>query len=610
MKCTFWQVLTIALCASVPQTTRAQTKEGALETWATALGGRKILQNVQTIHIRGSVETGGLKGTYERWSTSRGEFRTALDLAGAIRQVTVFDGQRGWIEMSGTVQELSGAVLKAVISGAYEASNSFLFAGRMPGRVELPEPYVIRLESEGGNPVTVYLDPQTGLPSREESGGPLGTRVVRFSDWREFSGIQVPGTIRQSNGGSKDDAVIRTEQVEINAPVPAGLFEKPGDSAPAVRFATEARQAEIPVQIYAEHVLLPVRVNGGEPGWFFLDSGASASMVSKAWAEKNALSSAGAVRGDGAAGSTGVAFAKSVVLNLPGVDVPVAAMGVMDFSLGLPMFGRRWEGLVGYDVLSRVVVRIDYEHQKVTMYDPEAFVAPDGATSLPVTFVGTLAMVPVRILLPGRAPIDVKGFIDSGASGLTLSTPFTNSNHVIEAVPKRVSSSAYGAGGESTRFAGHIAGLQLGPHLLREPVAAFSTDTTEGLLASPEIGALIGGEILQRFTVTLDYPHRRIFFEPNGRFADPFPADTSGLSLLARGDDFRLFESDSIEPGSPAHTAGLRKGDRILAIGDRPAREFDLEQIHRVLEKSGKVTLTIERAGKILKLNLKLTQRL
>lgn len=100
--------------------------------------------------------------------------------------------------MSGTVKDLSGGSLKAVTSGAYEASNSFLFAGRMPGRVELPEQYVVRLESEGGNPVTVYLDPQTGPASREESAGPLGTRVVRFSDWRDFSGIQIPGTIHQS----------------------------------------------------------------------------------------------------------------------------------------------------------------------------------------------------------------------------------------------------------------------------------------------------------------------------------------------------------------------------------------------------------------------------
>ena len=209
MKSRFLQIFTIALlCATaLPDTIRAK-EEAALEIWAKALGGRKSLQDVQTIHIKGTVETGGLKGTYERWSSSRGEFRAALDLSGAIRQLTIFDGHQGWIEMSGTVQELSGSVLKGVLSGAYEASNSFLFSGRMPGRVELADEYVVRLQPEGGNAVTVYLDRQTGLPSREESAGPLGTRIVSFSDWREFSGIQIPGTIRQSNGDPKYDEAV------------------------------------------------------------------------------------------------------------------------------------------------------------------------------------------------------------------------------------------------------------------------------------------------------------------------------------------------------------------------------------------------------------------
>jgi hypothetical protein len=613
MKHTFGQVLAVAiLCLTgAPQIMRAQSKGELLDRWAVALGGRENLRNVQTIHLRGTLETGGMTGTFERWCTSRGEFRAALDLSGAIHQVTIFDSVQGWMEMNGAVQELSGGALKGIVSGAYEASNSFFFSGRMPGQVELTDAYTLRLEPDGGNPVTVYLDRQTSLPAHEESFGSFGTRVIRFSDWREYAGIQIARTIHQSNGDSKFDVVIRTEQVEINVPAPAWLFQKPGDIATRVQFTNAAKDVVIPVRVYAEHILVPVGVNGGETGWFFLDSGASVSMVSMAWAEKIALPFAGTMRGDGAAGSSSVGFAKNVLLNMPGLNVPVNTLGVMDFSTGVPMFGQQWDGLLGYDVLSRVVARVDYEHQQVTIYNPETFVAPATATRLPVTFMGTAPLVPARILLPGREPIDTKSLIDSGASGLTLSTPFTNSNRVMEAIPKRVVSSAYGAGGESTRFGGRIAGLQLGPHLLREPLAAFSPGATEGVLASPEMGALIGGEILQRFTVTFDYPHRQILIEPNGHFADPFPADASGLSLLARGDNFDRFESDGVEEGSPADIAGVRKGDVILAIGNTLASEFDLEKIQRLLERAGqKVALTIQRDGRVLKVSLKLKQRL
>ena len=52
-------------------------------------------------------------------------------------------------------------------------------------------------------------------------------------------------------------------------------------------------------------------------------------------------------------------------------------------------------------------------------------------------------------------------------------------------------------------------------------MAGFSTDAKEGALASPDIGAILGGEILERFTVTFDYPHHRILLEPNSHFTAP-----------------------------------------------------------------------------------------
>ena len=80
---------------------------------------------------------------------------------------------------------------------------------------------------------------------------------------------------------------------------------------------------------------------------------------------------------------------------------------------------------------------------------------------------------------------------------------------------KTASSSIFGTGGESKRLTAHIDGLQLGPYLLHDLSAGLSPDAKEGALASPDIGAIVGGEILRRFTVTFDYPHHRILLEPN-----------------------------------------------------------------------------------------------
>jgi predicted aspartyl protease len=519
----------VVLFITAQNSSFALTKEQVLDRWAAALGGREKLEQIRTVHSRGSVETGGVKGTFERWSTWRGESRGTLDISGAIHQLNIFDGKQGWVmDSSGAVHELSAGNLRSAVSGAYEASESFLFPGRLTGTVIFSgsdanqSAYVMRLEPAGGNPVTVFLDENTFLPKREETAGPLGNnRSSTVVAWREVAGLKIPARVVQSTGDPKFDIAITTEQVEFNTPFAAELFQKPAETAAQVHFTNGSKQAVIPVETYAQHVFVPARVNGSETGWFFLDSGAGASVVTKAWAEKIGLPWEGAMRAVGAAGATSLALAKNVVLSLPGVEIPMPSVTVLDAAAGLPWLGRHWEGLLGYDILSRLVLRLDYEHIEITLIDPAVFVPGDRAAVLPLTFLGNWPLIPAKITLPGRDPIETKCLIDTGAGGMLLSTTFSNANHVQETVAKTASTSIYGAGGESQRFEAQLTSLQLGRFLVRNPVAGFSPAAQEGALASPDIGAIIGGEILKRFTVTFDYPHHRILLDPNSRFPPP-----------------------------------------------------------------------------------------
>jgi outer membrane lipoprotein-sorting protein len=628
MKSTFCRVLApvilsvgiLAHTALAQETAASLSKEQVMDRWAGALGGRENLQNVRTIHLHGTIETGGMKGTYERWATSRGEFRMAVDLSPAFHQVSIFNGHGGWLlDTGGMSHELSGGILQSVVSAAYEASYSFVLPGRMPGQVELlgkdasQNAYILRLEPNGGSPILVHLDQETFLPLREETMGPMGNRSVTFSDWQNFAGVKIPSKVHQSKTDPKSDIVITTEQVEFNTTPDDTLFKQPADTAAQIHFAGSEHEAVIPAKLYAQLIFVPVRVNSSETTWFTLDSGAELSFVSKSWAEKIGLPSGGAIAAKGTGvGSANMRLAKDVVLSLSGVQVPMNSVAVWDFSSLLPALGRTWDGNLGYDVISRFVVRIDYQHQQVILYDPATFVPNDSATALPLTFTGNLPVVHAKILLSGRAPVDAECAIDSGAQGFHLTTPFANANHVLESPRKAISASSLGAGGSTTReFAGRIDGLQLGPYLLAKPIAEFSPDLKEGLLASPDISALIGGAILMRFTVTFDYPHQRILLEPNSSFSDPFRDNESGLSLLAKGTDFHRFEVDDVEPGSPAATAGVRNGDLLRAIDGHSADEFDLDSLDQILQQAGRtILMTIERNGRTLKLRLKLEDRI
>jgi len=111
--------------------------------------------------------------------------------------------------------------------------------------------------------------------------------------------------------------------------------------------------------------------------------------------------------------------------------------------------------------------------------------------------------------------------------------------------------------------------------------------------------------------MTFDYPHQRILLEPNSHFPEPFRANESGLSLLAKGEDFHHFEADDVEKDSPAESGGVEKGEVLIAVNGSSASALDLEQIDQILQQAGQaIPITIERNGKTLKLVLRLKERI
>lgn len=64
---------------------------------------------------------------------------------------------------------------------------------------------------------------------------------------------------------------------------------------------------------------------------------------------------------------------------------------------------------------------------------------------------------------------------------------------------------------------------------------------------------------------------------------------------------------DSVIPNSPAMTAGIRSGDRIIEINNRPVESWD-DIIDRISSSKGEITVTGERENKKLKFKLTPTE--
>lgn len=132
-----------------------------------------------------------------------------------------------------------------------------------------------------------------------------------------------------------------------------------------------------------------------------------------------------------------------------------------------------------------------------------------------------------------------------------------------------------------------------------------------GSLANEAISVNVGGNILRRFTVVIDYSRRAVGLTPNGHFSEPFASDASGLLITAADNDFHKFTVQSVIPGSPAAAEKLRPGDQIVAANGRPARDYSLWELEELLKRNGTVArLSIRRAGGNLEKDLRLRSTL
>jgi predicted aspartyl protease len=399
-------------------------------------------------------------------------------------------------------------------------------------------------------------------------------QAIRFSDWRllepERSGRSGPAGTRIPFVAAHDveGTVVEADTlqgVDLLAAFGDSVFARPGASE---RTLGEPKRAVLPLERRGEHHFARVTIGGGPPRTFLVDTGAGLTAISRELADTLGLRLGGAMDVVGLGGGVEARSATLPSVDLGGIVRKDVSVLVLDFAEMRRSMGLEVEGILGFSALNRYAVTFDFAHGALEIVQNGPRKAPGaGGARVPMEMLGGQALV------EGKVDGATAGsFILDTGSWITF-VP-ADVGRKIAAVKRVPGISFVGADGRVLEAeAVRARSLSFGAARVDRPVVLYATSGGEadpvGLtLASGERGVL-GSNVLRRFRVTLDYPRSELVLDPvpvSAREEEAiaqFGLVGPGIVLRAAGQGMTVRH---VVTGSPAAKAGVRPGDRVLAI--------------------------------------------
>lgn len=360
-------------------------------------------------------------------------------------------------------------------------------------------------------------------------------------------------------------------------------------------------------------VIIPVMLNGQLPLNFILDTGVRTTIltdrtisdiVNISYDRTVTIAGAGHIR------ELNAYLATNVSLAMPGINGQGQSLIVLeeDYLELRTHLGMNVHGIIGYEFFNHFVVKIDYENKLITVYDPEVFKPQRNFTAIPITIEHGRPYFEASMTQYNGSVFNPKLLIDSGASHGLLLEKDTDENILL---PENNLETiiGWGLGGELKGSLGRITNLSINKFEFEDVLASFTEN-----YSSPHVNLItnrngsIGGDLLNRFTVTVDYNGGMLYLRKSRSYSYPFEFNLAGIDIIADGVDFNTFKVINVIEGSPAFLAGLKNDDHIVAVNGKSALNLTLTEINNILRSrpGSRVILVLNRDNEIIKTSFRL----
>ncbi len=332
---------------------------------------------------------------------------------------------------------------------------------------------------------------------------------------------------------------------------------------------------------------------------FVLDTGSSGISLDSATAEylgMNPVPSERTIRG--IAGIRKVNFLYNRSLHFPGLTVENLDFHINDYELLTTVYGERIDGIIGYSIISRYILKIDYDSMKLSFFSKGTMRYPKGGYLLKPT-ISQLVSQPMRV--KDEKAIYSRFLFDIGAGlCLLLSREFVDDSAFFSKKRKRYIKEAEGLGGKIDMELTVMKEARVGPYKFRN-VPVFVFDDEYNVSSYPYMGGIVGNDLLRRFNVILNYGKSDIHITPNTHYSDVFDYSYSGIELyLLNG----VIIVGDVAKGSPAEAVGLKEGDEVIAINKNLLHNLNAYKI-ALQAPNQKIKIIIRREGEMREFEFK-----
>ena len=608
MRSTIAAVACLAAFASVAQAASTDPIRRAREIvarYVDATGGRAALEADTLLHRKGRLQQQGTNGRWQDWRQGSDRSLSTSQM-GLIKSREGFDGERGWRTdlTSRNVGPVEGKDLDAVKAEVWFESEqwardttckvrigaaSFL-AGRSLQAVEVHPPV--------GPKKLLWFDQKNGLLARITHYRDQYDWNEEVAGWKTAAGRKRP-TMFSTGMREFPQTYVRADvdSFWVRGPREPDSFSPPAASSRGVLWTKARDRIELPFRYQRGHVWVQLSVNGAPPAEFILDTGAFNTCLDRGYAQTLGLIEEGEHVAEGVGGYDTFGFTKlrSLRWSAPGgasVELKDLRSGVIELqdALNSTEWGRT-AGLIGYDVLKRFTLEIDFDRERIVLHEPSRYAHSGPGTAIPMTLHGNVPTVDVTLdgNCKGTYIVDV-----GNSSVLSVGAEQVKACALLSRKRKDVQHWVGGIGGAFTETVCRMDSLQLGPFTLNGPVVGLTTHHRGGA-GSKEVQGNLGTTVLERFHCTFDYAHGTLWLEPARRYAEPEAFTRSGLWYTRWAG---VVIVHGVVKDSPAAEAGFKVRDVLRAVNGRRIERWTPAELDRLL-KDGKpgtaVKLTYER---------------